>query len=365
MGFTHRGFGRNRFRSNTGLMRSTKVSSHIVNDKANLWTIPPCRINIGDMQVYPLKFQPIYKERIWGGTLLREVFGRETPKGKRIGESWELADLPEDKSIIANGELAGQTLESAIRSYPEEITGKTPARRGALPFPLLIKFLDCGETLSVQVHPDEATCKRMGKGEFKAECWYIVQAEPGAVIYKGLKEGVTKETFSKAIKEGRVARMLNKVEVKAGECHYLPAGTAHALGAGLLIAEIQTPSDTTYRVFDWNRLDEKGKPRPIHIEEALESIHFDSSGDNFSVTTVGRLVDCKFFKVDKGHQMRNCEVLLTPGQMKVIIVLGGFGTLAGGKKTIEFRAGETLLMPAAYEGVMRFLAESEYLTVTI
>jgi mannose-6-phosphate isomerase len=314
------------------------------------------------MQVYPLKFGPIYKERIWGGELLREAFGRETPRGKRIGESWELADLPQDKSKIVNGALAGETLEQAIHKYPQEITG---SREFSLPFPLLIKFLDCGDVLSVQVHPDKETCRQMGKGDFKTECWYIIQAAPGAVIYKGLKPDVTKEKLERAIKEGKVEKLLNKVEVKEGQCHYLPAGTTHAIGAGLLIAEIQTPSDTTYRVFDWNRVDKNGQARPLHIEEALESIHFDASGDNLSVTTVGRLVDSDYFKVDKGHQMRNCEVLLMPGQMKTLIMLSGFGTILSSPTVVDFKAGDTILVPAAYEGVMRFSAESEYLTVTI
>lgn len=294
--------------------------------------------------------------------MLCEVFGRETPKGRKIGESWELADLPQDKSKIVNGVLAGETLEEAIRKYHEEITGW---REFSLPVPLLIKFLDCGDVLSVQVHPDEETCRRMGKGNFKTECWYIIQAAQGAVIYKGLGPDVTKEKLERAIKEGKVEKLLNKVEVKKGQCHYLPAGTAHAIGAGLLIAEIQTPSDTTYRVFDWNRVDNSGRARPLHIEEALESIHFDSSSDNLSVTTVGRLVDCEYFKVDKGHQKRNCEVLLTPGQMKTLIVLSGFGTILGSGTTVDFKAGETILVPAAYEGSIRFSSESEYLTVTI
>jgi len=303
--------------------------------------------------------------------MLCEVFSKDTPRGKRIGESWELADLPDDprqrsagagKSKIVNGELAGQTLEAAIRKYPEEITG---VREFSPPFPLLIKFLDCGEVLSVQVHPDEETCRQTGKGDPKTECWYIISAKPGAVIYKGLKEGVTRENFERAIKEGTVEGMLNKIEVKAGECHYLPAGTAHAIGADLLIAEIQTPSDTTYRVFDWNRVDEKGKSRPIHIEEALASIHFDSSGDDFSVTTVGRLVDSEYFKVDKGHQMQKCEVLLSRGQMKTVIILSGYGIIVGVAPAVDFRAGDTILVPAVYEGVMRFSAETEYLTVTI
>jgi mannose-6-phosphate isomerase len=314
------------------------------------------------MQIYPLKFGPIYKERIWGGRFLRDVFGRETPQGKKFGESWELADLPEDKSKIVNGELSGLTLAEAAGKYPEEITG---SKDFTLPVPLLIKFLDCGEVLSVQVHPDKETCVKMGQGDFKTECWYIIKAAPGAVIYKGLKQGVTKEKFERAIKDANVEKMLNKVEVKEGECHFLPAGTAHAIGAGLLIAEIQTPSDTTYRVFDWNRKDRKGKSRPLHIKEAIESIHFDTMGDNLTVTTVGRLVDSEFFKVDKGHQARNCEVLLSEGQMKTLIILSGFGTIVNFGDTTEFKAGETILIPAAYEGVMRFSGESEYLTVTI
>ncbi len=314
------------------------------------------------MQVYPLKFGPIYKERIWGGNKLREVFGREMPKGKRIGESWELADLPEDKSKIINGELAGETIESVIRKYPQEITG---VKKFKLPFPLLIKILDCGDILSVQVHPDKETCKRMGKGDFKTECWYIIEAKPGAVIYKGLKKGTTKEKFARAIKDGTVDRLLIKVPVKVGECHFLPAGTPHAIGAGLLIAEIQTPSDTTYRVYDWNRVDDKGKPRPLHIEEALESIHYDSSGDNLSVASVGRLVDSEYFKVDKGHQARNCEMLLAAGKMKTIMIMNGFGAIIGNNKTVDFKAGDTILIPAAYEGAMCFSAETEYLTATI
>ncbi len=315
------------------------------------------------MKAYPLKFRPIYKQRIWGGQKLREVFDKDLPPFEKIGESWELADLPNDKSVIANGELAGQTLSSAIEKYAEEITGNEDFSG---PFPLLIKFLDAQDILSVQVHPDPETCRRMGKGEPKTECWYIISAEPGAVIYKGLKEGVTKEQFAEAIEEGNVADMLAKVSVEAGECHFLPAGTAHAIGPGLLIAEIQMPSDTTYRVFDWNRVDEAGKSRELHIEEALESIHFDTSGDSLSVTTMGRLVDCEYFRIDKGHQGKDCELLLSPGPIRTLIIISGFGTILGTEgSSVEFMAGDTLFVPAVYEGVMRFADDTQYLTVTI
>jgi mannose-6-phosphate isomerase len=315
------------------------------------------------MEFYPLKFKPIFKQRIWGGQKLREVFNKDIPPFEKIGESWELADLPDDKSIIANGELAGQTLNSAIQKFPKEITGD---ENFSLPLPLLIKFLDAEDILSVQVHPDPETCKRMGKGEPKTECWYIISAESDAAIYKGLKKGVTKQQFAEAIKNGNVDKMLQKVPVEAGQCHFLPAGTAHSIGAGLLIAEIQTPSDTTYRVFDFNRVDDSGRPRPLHIEQALESIHFDMDSDKFPVTTVGRLVDCEYFKIDKGHQAKNCEVLLSSGKMRTIIILTGSGIILSSDATpVEFKAGDTLLIPATYEGAIRFADDTQYLTVTI
>ncbi len=315
------------------------------------------------MKLYPLKFRPIFKQRIWGGQKLREFFNKDTPPSEKIGESWELADLPDDKSVIENGQLAGQTLCSAIARYPKEITG---AKNFSGPFPLLIKFLDAEDILSVQVHPDLKTCRRMGKGEPKTECWYIISAVPGAVIYKGLKKGVSKNKFAEAIKKGSVAEMLAKVPAEAGQCHFLPAGTAHSIGPGLLIAEIQTPSDTTYRVFDWNRIDEAGKTRQLHVEEALESIHFDTSGGELPVTTKGRLVDCEYFKVDKGHQAENCELLLSPGKMKTVIILSGFGTIMGTNEIFtEFKAGDTVLVPADYQGAVRFAADTQYLMVTI
>lgn len=322
------------------------------------------------MNLYPLKFEPIYKKRIWGGQKLRKIFSKNIPPLEKIGESWELADLSGDRSVIINGEFAGQTINSVIQKYPEEIIGN---KNFSGNLPLLIKFLDAEDILSVQVHPDEQTCRRMGRGEPKTECWYIISApasscrKTGAgVIYKGLKKGVTKEQFSKAIKNGTVAELLVKVPVEAGQCHFLPSGTAHSIGAGLLIAEIQTPSDTTYRVFDWNRVDDSGKARQLHIEEALQSINFNTAGISLPVTTVGRLVDCEYFKIDKGHQAKNCETLLSPGKMKTLIILTGFGTiLATDGTSVEFKAGDCLLAPAAYEGAMRFAGDTQYLTVTL
>lgn len=315
------------------------------------------------MNPYPLKFKPIYKERIWGGTRLQAAFGKDLPVDQKIGESWELADLPLDKSLISNGAWARQTLGQVVEQFPEAITGQAEF---ALPFPLLIKLLDAQDVLSVQVHPDHETCRRTGQGDPKTECWYIIAAEPGACIYKGLQPGVARESFAQAIQQGTVEDCLVRITVQPGECHFLPAGTAHAIGAGLLIAEIQLPSDTTYRVFDWNRVGDQGRARELHIEQALESIHFDPSQDDLTVRSVGRLVDCEHFKVDKGHRVSGTEVLMSPGSMKTHLILSGAGiyTVPHGEP-VDFRAGDCLLLPAAYEGVMQIEQESEYLIMSL
>ncbi|MDI6447506.1 type I phosphomannose isomerase catalytic subunit [Anaerobaca lacustris] len=310
-----------------------------------------------------MKCKPIFKERIWGGQGLETAFGKALPPGKKIGESWELADLPQGKTTIANGPFQGRILADIVRDHPEEITGVGDFPK---PFPLLIKLLDAREVLSVQVHPDPQTCRRMGRGEPKTECWYIIDAEPGAVIYKGFKEPITRERFVRAVEDGTTADLLAKVPVEPGQCHFLPAGTAHAIGGGLLIAEIQTPSDTTYRVYDWDRLDDAGNPRQLHIEEALESIHFDVTADRLPVATIGRLVDCEHFKVDKGHRIRGAELLLARGQMRTILALSGSGTIESAQADpVDFAAGDCLVVPAAYDGAVTFGADTEYLKVTL
>ena len=318
------------------------------------------------MELYPLKFKPIYKERIWGGDNLRTFFNKDIPAGKKIGESWELADLPDNHSEIVNGCLAGKTIDEVLKLYPEEITGKSDYKP---PFPLLIKLLDAQDVLSLQVHPDSDACKRMGRGEPKTECWYMIDVADGACIYKALKDGTTPEEFRQAIKDGSCAELLKKVPVKQGECHFLPSGTVHAIGAGLLIAEIQQPSDTTYRVFDWNRIDENTRAgRELHIEDAIESTHFDSSKDNLSVADTGRLVDAEEFKVDKGHRAKNNEVLFDKGLMRVIVVVKGCGVIEPASSNIEtfkFTAGDTFLIPAEFKGSLICYEDMEYLTITI
>jgi mannose-6-phosphate isomerase len=315
------------------------------------------------MPVYPLIFSPIFKPRIWGSTNLRTVFGKDLPPATRIGESWELADLPEDKTVIRNGADAGLTLAEVIRREGRKITGRDDFPS---PFPLLVKLLDCADVLSVQVHPDPQTCRRMGRGDFKTECWYVIRAEAGAFIYKGLRPGVTRTQFKKAIASGEVEGLLVKMPVRQGECHLLPAGTPHSIGAGLLIAEVQTPSDTTYRVFDWNRVDERGRRRQLHVAEALESIHFDASGDDLSVRSEGILADCPYFRIEKKSIALPSGMAVSAGRVQVIIGLTGDGAVTNTQTSVPFRAGDTLLIPADFSGQILSTAETcAYLSIFV
>ena len=224
------------------------------------------------MEPYPYKFVPIYKEKIWGGRNLQRLFGRDLPAGESIGESWELADLVEGVSRVANGPAAGTSLTDLTGRLGPRLLGRArPMPDGR--FPLLLKLLDANDKLSLQVHPDADAVKAIGPGAaLKTECWYVIESR-GGMIYKGVLPGVTAEQFRKAVQSDTVERFVNACKVEAGDFHYLPAATVHALGAGVVIAEVQTPSDTTYRVTDW------GRGREIHVERSMQCIHFSEADD--------------------------------------------------------------------------------------
>lgn len=219
--------------------------------------------------LYPLTFHPIYKEKIWGGRRFQDLFGRSLPEGL-IGESWDVAAHPNGTSVVSAGHLAGKSLTQLVKEYGKGLT------RGE-EFPLLLKLIDAQQDLSVQVHPDDSYV-REHTSEFwgKTEMWYIIHSDPGAWIIWGLRPGVTKEELARAIKQGGTAILacLNKVPVKAGELYPISAGLVHALGAGIVVAEIQQSSDTTFRVYDWDRVDDSGQSRELHVEQALETIDF-------------------------------------------------------------------------------------------
>ncbi|MFG0260002.1 MAG: type I phosphomannose isomerase catalytic subunit, partial [Phycisphaerales bacterium JB041] len=233
---------------------------------------------------YVLTFEPILKAKVWGGRRL-ERLGKPLPAGVDVGESWEIADLASTsagggggdaaRSVISNGPLAGRTLHEAMDLWGERLLGRA-ARSAAGGFPLLVKFLDAREHLSVQVHPSPEYARAHPDAHLKTECWYVVDAEPGSVIYKGVRPGVTRTDFERALRAGQgggVVELLDAVPALVGDCHNLPSGTLHALGAGVLVAEVQTPSDTTFRVYDWAA--EFGRAgRELHVEQALACIDF-------------------------------------------------------------------------------------------
>ena len=236
--------------------------------------------------LYPLIFQPIFKERVWGGREMERLYRKAVPPGA-IGESWEISDHGDDISVVANGPLAGRTLRSIMEEHAEELLGEaSPMANGR--FPLLIKILDARERLSLQVHPPAEVAPKLG-GEPKTEMWFVAQADPGAMIYAGLKCGVTRRQFEAALKRQELEPLIHQIAPRAGDALFVPSGRLHAIGAGLVIFEIQQNSDTTYRVYDW------GRPREIHVAQSLQCIDFKDFEPSLADAREEVLVACEHF----------------------------------------------------------------------
>lgn len=233
--------------------------------------------------LYPLKFKPRIKERIWGGSAILRKKGKATArlaKDKPYGESWDLSSVKGDISVVANGMLKGNNLEEIIEVYMGDLVGESIFERYGLEFPLLIKYLDCQDRLSVQVHPDDALAEERHNSYGKTEAWYVVDCKPGAAIYLGFKNlDITREEYIAAVSESRLEELLNRVEVAPGDVFFIPAGTVHALGAGLEVVEVQQTSDITYRIYDWDRVDASGKGRELHTALAVDAIDFEADAE--------------------------------------------------------------------------------------
>jgi mannose-6-phosphate isomerase len=233
--------------------------------------------------LYPLKFKPRVKERIWGGQAILSKKGKAAgrlAKDKLYGESWDLSSVKGDISVVANGFLKGNNLQEIIEVYMGELVGEEIFERYGLEFPLLVKYLDCNDKLSVQVHPDDALALERHDSFGKTEAWYVVDCKPGAAIYLGFKDlNITREEYIAAVAESRLESLLNRVEVKPGDVFFIPAGTVHALGAGIEVVEVQQTSDITYRIYDWDRVDAAGKGRELHTALAVDAIDFEADAD--------------------------------------------------------------------------------------
>ena len=309
--------------------------------------------------MYPLKFKPQLKENMWGGKRLLDIkkglYPRTIDKSKVYGESWDISGVKGSISKVANGFLKGNNLQEIIEVYMGELVGEEVFEQFGLDFPLLIKNLDCNDTLSVQVHPDDELAAERHDSFGKTEMWYIADAEEGAVIYLGFKnKNITREEYIKAVAEGAVADILQAVPVKKGDVFFIPAGTVHALAKGLNVIEIQQTSDITYRIFDWNRVDKDGKARELHTALAVDAINFESGIEecrrSYTITSNKEvnIVDCEFFKtdilkVDSAVELDYCKrdsftiYMCIEGDVNVSLDNGSTETL---------RAGEVMLIPA-------------------
>src|SRR5947209_5869404 len=285
----------------------------------------------------PLTFRPIFMERIWGGRKLAELFGKKLPANKRIGESWEIVDRPEAQSVVARGPLKGKTLHELWKEGRSLIFGEVP---NAPRFPLLIKLLDAHEKLSLQVHPPEQVARKLG-GEPKTEFWYVAAADPGAELLLGFCKPSTRVQFENALREGTAADYVHKIRVKPSDAAFLPAGRLHAVSAGNLLIEVQQNSDTTYRVFDWNRRDDSGQPRQLHIKQAMASIDFKDVTPKLVRPKGETLVRHELFEVQKWNLDSPREA--TPrGQFAVVCCVTGKLRCAD----VDLAPGEFFLVPA-------------------
>ncbi len=301
----------------------------------------------------PLRFDPILRRLIWGGRRLGTVLGKPIGEFRDYAESWELADYRDAVSKVGEGPLKGCSLRSLVHDHARDLLG--PGLAGCEQFPLLVKFIDACDVLSVQVHPDDEKGKRLAGDNGKTETWVVVDAEPGSRIYAGLKPGVTRAQFGAAIAGGDVEPLLHHFPARPGDCIMIEAGTVHAIGAGVLLAEIQQMSDATFRVFDWGRVGADGRPRELHVEQALESTDFQRGPVNPLApepTSAGegqvreRLSHCPYFALERWTLTRPAR-LGHPDRFTILLGLGGAAEVRHQNDTLNLEFGQTLLLPAA------------------
>ncbi len=327
------------------------------------------------MNMHPLILEPIFKAKVWGARNLERLFNKSLPPNENIGESWECADLDAGQSTVARGPAQGKTLHALVDEWGVDLLGSAKLTNER--FPLLIKFLDAAQDLSVQVHPDAKTAQRLGGNvHVKHEAWYILEAEKGACIYRGLKPGSTVGMLEQEIRNRPAAIMdhLCKIQVLPGEVYYLPSGTLHALGAGVVVAEVQTPSDITYRLYDYDRVRPAGDAG-LHVDQGLACIRTDIDIAQFekrtdlqsSFATTAGLVRCPSFAIDEMRSEGDTQRDIPRGELAVWIILEGQGEIRYGNDGVEhFAKGDVVILPAALDRpVLETHAPCKWLGVTI
>lgn len=322
------------------------------------------------MKPYALRFQPIFKERLWGGQKLRTILHKNIPRGN-LGESWELSDVEGDVSVIANGFLKGKNLREAVKLWQKNLVGKKIYTLYANHFPLLIKFIDAREDLSIQVHPDDELAQKKHGCNGKTEMWYVMQAEENARLIVGFNQKVDKENYKNKLAQGRLTELMNYEKVEHGSTFFIKTGTIHAIGAGVLLAEIQQTSDITYRVYDFNRKDKNGQTRELHTEQALDALNFTDEKDfivNYQKIPgqPNKMVECPYFTTNYLKIEGRIDLKLSAiDSFKIYLVVSGHAVFHLDNQTENLKYGEVILVPASVENLKIESEDCEILEVFI
>lgn len=314
-------------------------------------------------ELYPLKFSPILKDKIWGGSKLQKLFDKNADSDN-LGESWELSGIKGDESVVTNGALSDKSLVDLIETYKSELLGKKVFEKYGSNFPLLFKLIDANDNLSIQVHPGDEMALKRHNSFGKTEMWYVVDAEPEGGLIVGFKEDCTQEIYKKALSEGKVESLLQKVNVSKGDVFFIPAGLVHAIGKGVVVAEIQQSSDITYRIYDFERKDDNGNERELHVEQALDVINFKASTNpkidykstkNESI----QLAQCNYFTTNKLELSDSLVVNYAEiDSFVVYMCLSGSFKVESTSAVLQVNAGDTVMIPANIDTI-KLIPETE------
>ncbi|GAB5564358.1 MAG: class I mannose-6-phosphate isomerase [Winogradskyella sp.] len=311
--------------------------------------------------LHPLKFQPILKDKIWGGEKLIKQFNKAS-NSKILGESWEISTVPNDVSIVSNGALKNKSLQELLETYKTDLLGKKNYGRFGNDFPLLIKFIDAKQDLSIQLHPDDKLAKERHNSFGKTEMWYVMQADDDANLIVGFNQKMNKETYLKHLEDKTLTQILNFDKVKEGDTYFIEAGRVHAIGAGVLLAEIQQTSDVTYRVYDWDRVDAEGNSRELHNDIAIDAFNFEME-DDFRVeydtkqNVSNEMVSCPFFTTNFLELDASRSIENTHDSFLIYMCVDGEIEITTENTKDAISKGETILIPASIE---RFIINSDY-----
>ncbi len=307
--------------------------------------------------IYPLKFQTIFKDKIWGGHKIQTYLGKDFSPLPNCGETWEISGVNGNVSVVANGPLAGQSLSALLDTYRDELAGKSVYAKFGNEFPLLVKFIDANDDLSIQVHPNDELAKKRHNSFGKTEMWYVIEADMNATLIAGFNQQVTREQYLEKLNSGHLTDILNQENVLAGDIFFLPAGRVHTIGKGLLIAEIQQTSDITYRIYDFDRVDDKGNKRELHTEEALDALDFNVYPEYktrypHTPNEVAQAVSCPYFTTNvldyTASTVRDYSAI---DSFVIHVCVSGSYTLWSAGESLTVNMGDCILIPAALDEV--------------